>query len=153
MTEYKIYRIENCTSNLLSQMVAIEISAHIHPWNSEQLKQSYGDRYYTVGLFKNNNLIGYAIFDYVLDECTLQNICVAPIEQGKKLGKKLLIESLSMIQKDLSIKHVFLEVRVSNIKAVNLYLQTGFKQDGIRKNYYITSDGSKEDAILMGLHN
>ena len=45
-------------------------------------------------------------------------------------------------------KKIFLEVRVSNIIAIDLYKASGFKEIGLRKNYYRTKDG-REDAILM----
>ena len=43
---------------------------------------------------------------------------------------------------------IFLEVRVSNAAATSLYLDFGFKQIGVRKDYYQLPEG-KEDALLM----
>ena len=61
---------------------------------------------------------------------------------GKKILKKVLFQS-----KVLGASIVFLEVRVSNDKAIDFYEKFGFKRDAIRYNYY---DGNpKEDALLM----
>ena len=49
--------------------------------------------------------------------------------------------------KVLGASIVFLEVRVSNHKAINFYEKFGFKRDAIRYNYY--EGNPKEDALLM----
>ena len=43
------------------------------------------------------------------------------------------------------VENIFLEVRVSNYGARALYEKLGFKEIGIRKNYYENA----EDAIVM----
>ena len=57
-------------------------------------------------------------------------------------SKKVLLQS-----KVLGATIVFLEVRVSNFRAISFYEKFGFKRDAIRYNYYAGS--SKEDALLM----
>ena len=47
-------------------------------------------------------------------------------------------------EKDLSF--VTLEVRKSNVPAIELYIKNGFSEVGLRKNYYTKPT---EDAILM----
>ena len=44
---------------------------------------------------------------------------------------------------------ISLEVRVSNLVAINLYKKNGFYKDAIRHDYY--SKPEKEDALLMSL--
>ena len=63
------------------------------------------------------------------------------------LGQFLLTR---MIEKGISegVKNAWLEVRPSNLSARNLYKQLGFRETGIRPNYY---PETKEDAILMSL--
>jgi ribosomal-protein-alanine N-acetyltransferase len=43
-----------------------------------------------------------------------------------------------------------LEVRLSNVAAIELYKKMGFKQIGQRKNYYPAAEG-KEDAMVYSL--
>ena len=45
---------------------------------------------------------------------------------------------------------IVLEVRRSNQRAQKLYLQAGFNEMSVRKNYYPGKQG-REDAILMGM--
>jgi len=46
---------------------------------------------------------------------------------------------------------LFLEVRLSNISAQNLYLKLGFNEIGMRENYYRLSGGRREDALIFAL--
>jgi [ribosomal protein S18]-alanine N-acetyltransferase len=46
---------------------------------------------------------------------------------------------------------ILLEVRPSNARALAVYLRYGFKQIGLRKDYYPARDGKREDAIVMRL--
>jgi ribosomal-protein-alanine N-acetyltransferase len=50
--------------------------------------------------------------------------------------------------KAMNYKTIFLEVRTSNIQAINFYQKFGFIKDAIRDKYY--KDNS-EDALLMSL--
>jgi ribosomal-protein-alanine N-acetyltransferase len=49
----------------------------------------------------------------------------------------------------MGINQVFLEVRISNEKAIGFYQKYGFKKDAIRESYY--SGDMPEDALLMSL--
>ena len=44
---------------------------------------------------------------------------------------------------------MFLGVRVSNVRAIDLYQQNDFSEVGIRKNYYPAANGGHKDAIVM----
>ena len=46
-----------------------------------------------------------------------------------------------------NMKSITLEVNDKNLPAINLYLKSGFKKVGLRKNYY----GLDENAIIMTL--
>ena len=45
---------------------------------------------------------------------------------------------------------MFLEVRPTNVRAIQLYHSFGFKEIGVRKGYYPASFG-REDALVFGL--
>lgn len=87
---------------------------------------------------------GYFCVSFVLDEAELLNIAVAPDHQGKGLGRDLLQKAC-----DLALEHgvvkIMLEVRASGKAALGLYKSFGFKQSGLRKNYY----ENNIDAVLM----
>lgn len=52
--------------------------------------------------------------------------------------------------KENNINSLTLEVRESNIPAQSLYKKHGFKEEGIRKNFY---NNPKENAIIMWRHD
>lgn len=74
-------------------------------------------------------------------------VSIAVLEQYRRMGigKSLLIASLKSMRDIYKAEEVYLEVRVSNIPAINLYKKLGFKEVKVLKHYY--ADG--EDAYLM----
>jgi ribosomal-protein-alanine N-acetyltransferase len=46
---------------------------------------------------------------------------------------------------------IWLEVRVSNQRAIAIYTASGFVQDGVRPGYYPAHHGVREDAVVMSL--
>lgn len=84
-------------------------------------------------------VIGYIGVEKILDEVHIINMAVHPDYRGKGIGKRLM-------QHVLNDEEVFfLEVRVSNETAKNIYERYGFKVLNTRKQYY--ADG--EDAFVM----
>ena len=92
-------------------------------------------------------VIGFAILSVSTEESHLLNIGLTALRRGQGLGRELL-EKMIMAAEVMGSKKIFLEVRVSNIIAIDLYKASGFKEIGLRKNYYRIKDG-REDAILM----
>jgi ribosomal-protein-alanine N-acetyltransferase len=143
-------KIDKITDFYLEQIIQIENQSHITPWSKDVLQSCFNDRYFVYGLIVDNELLGYAIYSFVLDEAELQNIAILPSAQGKGLGKQLLTHSLKQLHQH-EIKKVFLEVRVSNKIAINLYKSVGFNDDFIRRNYYHINKFETEDALCMSL--
>jgi ribosomal-protein-alanine N-acetyltransferase len=92
-------------------------------------------------------MIGFIIFSPISPEAHLLSISVRNEMQSKGIGT-LLLKSMLDQCKVMNYKKIFLEVRVSNEKAINFYEKFGFSKDAIRNNYY--TDNS-EDALLMSL--
>jgi len=81
------------------------------------------------------------------EESHLLNIGLTASKRGQGLGRELL-EKMIMAAEIMGSKKIFLEVRISNAIAIDLYKAAGFKEIGLRKNYYRLKEG-REDAILM----
>lgn len=146
----KIEQLDD-SPQILSNMVQIEQMAHISPWSEAILKSSFAKNYKVFGvMLDDDTLVGYAIFNYIFDQAELQNIAISPKEQGNGYGRFLLTYALKAMQ-DEGIHKIFLEVRASNYKAIQLYKSVGFLEDFIRKNYYHTKDMGHEDALCMSL--
>lgn len=98
-------------------------------------------------LLFNNKIVGYIIFHIIYPEAHITNFAIAKEHQNKGLGKCLLEFAINKI-KEKKVKSIFLEVRVSNIRAQYIYKKFGFKFIGIRENYY---QNNNESAIIMAL--
>jgi [ribosomal protein S18]-alanine N-acetyltransferase len=83
----------------------------------------------------------------VADELQIMNIAVDPGQRRRGYGSALLADLLATAR-TLAITAVTLEVRRSNLGAINLYERHGFRQVGVRPRYY--SD-NLEDALVMSL--
>jgi len=98
-------------------------------------------------LLEGDSVVGYFYAQNIVGEVTLLNIAVAPDCQGKGLGRKLLDEFINFCQQK-SADSIWLEVRQSNTRAVNLYESAGFNEVDRRTDYYPAEHG-REDAIIM----
>lgn len=128
----------------------IEQAAHSVPWSKGTLLNSQGEKYLNLKYSERNQIIGFAISQIILDEATLFNIAIDPNYQGKGYGKRLLSELILQL-KDKGVATLWLEVRESN-PARQLYDSLGFNEVDIRKNYYPTPDGGRENAVVMALY-
>ena len=52
------------------------------------------------------------------------------------------------IARAMKLRRMLLEVRPSNVAALGLYFDAGFREIGLRRGYYPAVDG-REDAIVM----
>ena len=116
------------------------------PWSEEGCIDGLNsDRFYFVGLFDGEELIGYGSLTTVLDEGDVARIAVRQDKRGKGYGGMILCD-LENEAKRRGVVHLHLEVRESNAPARHLYEKVGFLTDGIRKNYYAKP---LENAVLM----
>ena len=78
----------------------------------------------------------------VCGEADIVRVAVLPEYRRRGIAEKLLLKSFEINETDA----VFLDVRESNAAAINLYKSLGFKDTGVRKDYY---SNPTENAILM----
>ncbi len=90
-------------------------------------------------------IAGYAVCWAVVDQGELGNIAVAPTWRRHGVGR-LLLEEVIQAMRDLGVRELFLEVRISNTGAQSLYRQYGFLEVGLRRGYYASP---VEDALIM----
>ena len=137
--------------NDFDRLFEIEQQAHLVPWAKGTLLNSQGERYLNLKLSVENRIVAFAICQFVLNEATLFNIAVDPAYQGKGFGKQLLQALIAQLQQK-QITTLWLEVRASNTTAQKLYSSLGFNEVTVRKNYYPTQDGGRENAVVMALY-
>lgn len=117
-------------------------------WNYNILKQELENQNSTYIVAKqNNSIVGFGGIWKAVDDVHITNIVVKKDFRHSGIGSAIL-EKLIEISKSKSVESLTLEVRSSNICAINLYTKYNFKQLGTRKNYY---QSPTEDAIIMTL--
>ena len=138
--------IERMTEEHLCSVMRIERESFTHPWSEESFVSELSKP--TSHLFvaiENNEVVGYAVLETILDEGSL--LIIAVDERYRRKGvAKMLFQRLGMIAKEKELSFITLEVRVSNESAINFYDSQGFEKVAQRKNYY---SNPTEDAVLM----
>lgn len=130
----------------LEDVIRIEKECFSKPWSENSVKDLLlSDKAQLQGAFDGDKLVGYSCLEWVLDEGSLTNIAVCKEYRKKGIGAKLMA-ALMKSAEEKELAFVTLEVRVSNLPAVNLYRKFGFLDVGTRRNYY---DAPREDALLM----
>lgn len=132
----------------LERIYQVESSSHPFPWTKKNLESSLKS-HRGFGLFSGDQLLGHAFLSFVVGEAELLLFVVDHAHQGQGLGKAFLKLLLREAQQKAS--SIFLEVRASNTRAINLYEGCGFCQVGERPNYYPTNKGGREAAYLFAL--
>jgi len=133
--------------NDLEEAYKIELSVNPSPWKYETFLSSFEVGHKGLICKQDNQIIGFIIFSPINPEAHILSISVKKEMQSKGIGTLLLNCMLDQC-KVMNYKKIFLEVRASNIQAINFYEKLGFSKDAIRNNYY--TDNS-EDALLMSL--
>ena len=138
--------LREITTDDLDEIMKVERSAHSHPWRLSSFQDCLKGRQKCWLAFHQNQLVGYVVVTHGGGDAELLNLVVAPGFQRKGIGRLLLNHALELVKDKADM--LFLEVRVSNHKAIELYSREGFFEVGHRKNYYPTNNGH-EDALLM----
>ena len=96
----------------------------------------------------NLEIIGFSLLSMAAEEAHVLNVGLIPEVRGKGFGKQLLLHLIDLAEQHKT-RVIYLEVRDSNDIAKNLYASLQFEQVGVRKDYYITKEGGREDAIVL----
>lgn len=138
--------LRQITSDDIACVMQLERSAHSHPWRQASFEDCLKGRQKCWLAETKNTLVGYVVVTHGGGDAELLNLAVAPAFQRKGVGQCLLEYATRCVEGKADM--LFLEVRVSNQKAIELYSKAGFFEVGNRKNYYPTVNGH-EDALLM----
>ncbi|OAI22872.1 MULTISPECIES: ribosomal protein S18-alanine N-acetyltransferase [Methylomonas] len=134
----------------LPRVLTIENENYEFPWSEGIFKDCFRAINYTNWVCEapDESIVGYCIISVMAGEAHIMNISVSPRFQRQGAGRKML-EHLIEYARPRAEK-IFLEVRPSNPGAIDLYRKTGFREIGVRKNYYPAKQG-REDAIMFEL--
>ncbi|MEZ5571976.1 MAG: ribosomal protein S18-alanine N-acetyltransferase [Halioglobus sp.] len=134
-------------------LAAIDASVNSNPRTEPQFVAAFSpgssSREIALLVERDECVSGFVLFSQVMDEASVHSIAVDPLCQRQGLGQ-LLLDAALMHMQAAGATRCLLEVRESNAPARRLYERSGFRLDGVRKNYYPASAG-REDAMLMSL--
>jgi ribosomal-protein-alanine N-acetyltransferase len=138
------------TQDNLDAVIAIEQTAYSHPWTRGNFRDSLNPLFEAQCLWLDGELLGYFLAMHGVEEMHLLNITVAPAHQGQGWGH-MMLDALSLMSRHAGAQWLWLEVRQSNQRALQVYVRYGFKQISIRKNYYPAGRQQREHAVVMSL--
>ncbi len=141
---------ERLAQEHICELITLESACFSTPWGEEQYKASFAQSSFVafgLRLQGQETLIAYVALYHILDEMEILNIAVSPLHRRCGYGEFLLRRTLQA-SAALNCESMFLEVRVGNVAARNLYEKLGFSSVGVRKKYYADTG---EDACIYKL--
>lgn len=131
----------------LDAVASLEATLQTFPWSRGNFADSLNAGHSVWVLRRGGDLLGFSVVMAVIDEAHLLNIGVGQQYQGLGYGARLLRHAMECARLGGAEK-LFLEVRPSNERAVELYRHFGFRQIGVRKGYYPAPLG-REDGLIF----
>ena len=130
----------------LHDVEEIEQRAYPTPWSRAMFASELAKpTSICLGAFEGGQLVGYTVNSRYVDAWHVMNVAVDPDFQGRGIATRLL-QRLFELTADDGRDGYTLEVRVSNLVAIQLYEKLGFEERGRRRGYYTDN---REDALIM----
>ena len=137
--------IKKCLVEHIDKVFEIDKNSSCYNWTKQMFIAELNNKSSNFKILTlEDRIIGYIIYQQILDEAEILNIVIDKNFQQQKFGKYLFEKTIDELIKN-NIKTVYLEVGQNNKSAINLYLQYGFISYNKRINYY----KNKETALLM----
>lgn len=143
-------RFEALDSQWLDQLMAVEQQAYSHPWTRGNFEDGLRAGYQCQLLLAGPTLLGYFVAMKGVDEIHLLNITVVP-EFQRQGWSRVMLDALVIWSRGQGAQWLWLEVRKSNLRALEVYRAYGFRRVGVRKSYYPAQSQQREDAVVMSL--
>ena len=132
----------------VDRVLEIEKEGFLHPWSRELVERELDHAWSRLLLAEDGPggaVVGYIVFWIVHDEVHVLNVATAVASRRRGVGRALMIAAEEEGRRR-GARLSTLEVRRSNAAAIALYLALGYRQIGVRPNYYAEE---REDAIVM----
>ena len=143
-------RFEPLLAARIDVVLQIEQHVYAHPWSRTNFLDALQSGYQVQMLLADETVLGYFVAMQGVDEVHLLNITVAPEFQGQGWSR-VMLDALALWARGRSAQWLWLEVRVGNNRAIQVYEAQGYARVGVRKDYYPAGNGKREDAVVMGL--
>jgi ribosomal-protein-alanine N-acetyltransferase len=127
-------------------LAALERACFSDPWTAAGIRETI--QYETARTFvaqDSGAIVGYVIARISGQEGEILDLAVLPERRRRGIGQALLAAVWSALQRE-GVRELFLEVRESNVAAIELYRRHGFRPVGLRPRYY---RNPLEDALVL----
>ncbi len=140
-------RIRQAVATDLKAIADIEFQSYSNPWQPDTFRSLLKQERAMIWVAEEpgSSVVGFAVLWWVLDQAELANLAVQKDHQRRGIGSILLDEAITHAEIQ-GVESLFLEVRMSNEAAFQLYSVRGFTQISIRKDYY---QNPREDARIL----
>ena len=133
----------------LDAVIAIEQRIYEFPWTHGNFRDSMRAGYSCWTCRSGGRMAGYAVMMLAAGEAHLLNLSIDLDFQRRGHGTELL-QHLLATARAYGARILFLEVRPSNAAGLQLYERNGFRQIGMRRDYY-PAQGGRENALVLAL--
>jgi ribosomal-protein-alanine N-acetyltransferase len=135
-----------------SEVHAIETEIFPAPWSEAGFGNavSFGYNCWVMCEEASGRIVGYFVLKTSTEESHLLTIGLTARLHGMGYGRMLLDRAIQTAREHGMVT-MLLEVRPSNAIPLAMYRKYGFKEIGVRKNYYSNPDRTREDALVMRL--
>ena len=123
----------------------IEKIVFSEPCSEKGLELFLEDKNLCICCFEDDTLVSYCTLVTVLDEAQIINVATSPQFRGRGYAREVVFSVVDECKKRV-ITLISLEVRESNVPAIELYASFGFTIEGKRKDFY---KNPRENAFVM----
>lgn len=144
-TEIKV-DIRKATPHDAARISELEALIFSDPWSERSIRDTVsltGAMCYVA--VSDGEVIAYLLGRVISPEGEIYRIATVPEKRGRGIAYRLLDYAVKC-ERGHGLETLFLEVRSQNTPACALYRSYGFREMGIRKNYY---KNPTDDAIIM----
>lgn len=135
--------IKNFDYKYIDAVCEIEKTCFSAPWSKQDLSAQINNNtsHFLVAVNENDIVMGYMGLQIFSGEGYVTNVAVLPQYRKQGIAQSLIVEQMKN-----DMEFITLEVRKSNVPAINLYTKMGFVNVGVRPKFYSNPD---EDAVIM----
>jgi ribosomal-protein-alanine N-acetyltransferase len=131
----------------IARVMEVEKDCYSIPWTSQNFKDCLNSGYHCRIFEQGSDFIGHGVLAIGAGQAQILNLCIRPVFRRSGRGRAML-QHLVGLAESADAESVFLEVRVSNKGAQQLYNLEGFNEVGSRDGYYPAKNG-REDALVF----
>ncbi len=130
----------------IRQIAELEKVSFSVPWSEDGLRSELAnDTAHFLAALSENKVLGYIGVHEICGEAYITNVAVLPEYRRLGIGETL-IDAATRGAQMRNCEFISLEVRISNVPAIELYKKEGYNIVGQRKNFY---SNPTEDAYIM----